>query len=152
MIVNLTENKKVRLDLKEPFFVPEKLVLEFESFYKLEKLSIEVRANEKTKKYIVTNKKLDLSEFAQSPCVIEIGIALIINGKPVKSWEVEPIIVEYIDHELVIKDYITSLTTPLQAEISTLKEQYQTLLNSYNELAQNHNELALIVKAIKENY
>jgi hypothetical protein len=152
MKVKLTANKNVGLNLKEPFFVPEKLSLKFESEYKLDKLAIEVKANEVTKNYIITDKKLDLTEFTQSPCIIEISIALIVKGKAVKSWEIEPILVEEVNHELVLKDYITSLTTPLQAEISTLKEQYQTLLNSYNELAQKHNKLALTVKAIKENY
>ena len=78
--------------------------------------------------------------------------ALIVNGKAVKYWEIEPISVEEVNHEFVLKDYITSLTVPLQAEITALKEQNQTLLNAHNELATNHNELALIVKAIKENY
>ena len=152
MKVKLTANKKVRLEHKEPFFVPEKLSLKFESEYKLNKLSVEVRANEETKNFIVTDKKLDLTEFTQKPCIIEISIALIVDGKAVKSWEIEPIVVEQVEHEFVLKNYIESLITPLQAEFDVLKQGYEDLIGYYNTLGANHNELALTVKEIKENY
>ena len=152
MKIKLTTNKRVRLSLNEPFFVPENLVFEFESEYRLEKLLVEVKSNSLSKKYIVTDKRLDLSEFTINPGVIEICIALVINGKIVKRWEIDPIVVEEANHEFVLKDYIESLILPLQAEISELKEENKLLLTSYNELGLKHNELALIVKAIKENY
>lgn len=152
MKIKLTANKRVRLDCKEPFFVPEKLSLKFESEYRLEKLSIEVKANDITKNYIICDKKLDLTEFTQKPCIIEISIALIVDGKAVKHWEIEPITVEEVNHEFVLKNYIESLVTPLQAELLTLKQGYEDLIGYYNTLGANHNELALTVKEIKENY
>ena len=156
MIVKLNNSRIVRLGNTEPFIVPENLILEFESAYRLDKLSIVAKQNDKTLKFVSYDKKVDLSEFTKQAGVIEICVSLICNGKVAKVWELEPLIVLEIDGEFQIMEYYNNLEEsqikPLATALDAIKSDLSMVKEKTNEFILKHNELAQTVRDIKENY
>jgi hypothetical protein len=76
----------------------EKNVITFESSsYSLHKLEVVVSNGEKQKTYTVKNKAIDITDLCHKACVIEFAISLIVKGKTVKTWDVEPLVVREVD-------------------------------------------------------
>ena len=102
--------------------------------------------------YVVTDKKVDLSEFTKQAGVIEIQVSLVALGKVAKSWEIEPIVVIETEGVFVVKNYLETLIAPIQKTVETLTSKYEGLVGTFNNLAEKHNELAKTVSAVKENF
>lgn len=148
MIVKLNNSRIVRLGNTEPFIVPENLILEFESVYRLDKLLIVAKQNDKTLKLVSYDKKVDLSEFTKQAGLIEISVSLICNGNVAKSWEIEPLLVIELNGEFQIKEYYKEITETVMKN----KEDIATAISKINEFITSHNELAITVRDIKENF
>ena len=142
----------VRLGNTEPFIVPEKLEVEFESVYKLEKLVVEVKKGDEIKKFVVKDQKIDLSEFTKQAGVIEMHVSLMALGKVAKTWEIEPIVVVETEGTFTIKGYIDTILEPYLESVKLLSDNNNEIIEKFNDLAEKHNELALTVKEIKENF
>lgn len=88
----------------------EKNVITFESSaYSLDKLEVIASNGEKQKTYTVKNKAIDITDLCDKACVIEFAIALIVKGKAVKTWEVEPLVVREVDGTFKMLPEITAL-------------------------------------------
>jgi hypothetical protein len=87
-----------------------KNVITFESSaYSLDKLEVIVSNGEKQKTYNVKNKAIDITELCHKACVIEFAIALIVKGKKVKTWDVEPLVVREVDGTFKLLPEITAI-------------------------------------------
>lgn len=148
MRIQLNYSRIVRLGNTEPFIVPENLILEFESTYKLDKLLVVVKQNDKTEKFVIVDKKVDLSKFTKQAGIIEISVSLICDGKIAKQWEIEPLTVVELDGNFQIKEYYQEIINIVNANTDNIT----TAINKINEFIENHNELAMTVHEIKENY
>ncbi len=100
----LGENRLVRMP--ETLIAEEKgkriIALE-SSVYDLGKVTVTIKNGFKQKKLVVTNQKVDITEFCDRACKIEIKVDLIMLGKETKTWYLEPIVVREIngDFELI---------------------------------------------------
>ena len=156
MKTQLNYSRIVRLGNTEPFIVPENLILEFESAYRLDKLLVVAKQNDKTVKIVTYDKKVDLSELTKQAGTIEVSISLICNGKVAKVWELEPLIVLEIDGNFQVMEYYKNLEEtqikPLATALASLQDNFTTVRDKTNEFIVKHNELAETVSAMKENY
>lgn len=96
---------KLALDVKKFVRIPdvliagEKNVIVLESnLYKLGTLAIVIKNEHKEDSYVLENKQqIDITEFCKKACKIEIKVELIMSGRTVKIWYLEPLIVREID-------------------------------------------------------
>ena len=93
--LNLTAQRVIRL-LDEPVILPDTLTVRISSgYYHIDALIISVKNGEKTGKFKVhkDDKLIDLKEFLFAG-KIEMMVAMLVSGEPVKKWSVEPIIIK----------------------------------------------------------
>ena len=108
----------------------EKNVITFESGdYSLDKLEVIASNGEKQKTYTVTNKAIDITDLCHKACVIEFAIALIVKGKAVKTWDVEPLVVREVDGIFKMLPEITAL----REDVTLLKKIVIELNNKIND-------------------
>lgn len=96
---------KLALDARKFVRIPdvliagEKNVIVLESnLYKLGTLGVVIKNEHKEVSYVLENKQLiDITEFCQNACKIEIKVELIMSGRTVKIWYLEPLVVREID-------------------------------------------------------
>lgn len=124
----LERNKIVRI--QGVTIAGEKNVITFESSaYNLDKLEVTVSNGEKQKRYTVKNKAIDITDLCQKACVIEFTVALIGNGKVVKTWDVEPLVVREVDGTFNLLPEITAL----REDMALLKRIVIELNNKIND-------------------
>lgn len=93
--LNLTQQRVLRV-LDEPVILPDTLTVRISSgCYQIDTLLISVKNGEKTGKFKVhkDDKLIDLKEFLFAG-KIEMTVAMLVSGEPVKRWSVEPIIIK----------------------------------------------------------
>ena len=96
---------KLALDARKFVRIPdvliagEKNVIVLESnLYKLGTLGVVIKNEHKEVSYVLENEQLiDITKFCQNACKIEIKVELIMSGRTVKIWYLEPLIVREID-------------------------------------------------------
>ena len=93
--LNLTQQRVLRA-LDEPVILPDTLTVRISSgYYQIDTLLISVKNGEKSGKFKVhkDDKLIDLKEFLFAG-KIEMTVAMLVAGEPVKKWSVEPIIIK----------------------------------------------------------
>ena len=93
--LNLTQQRVLRV-LNEPVILPDTLTVRISSgCYQIDTLLISVKNGEKTGKFKLhkDDKLIDLKEFLFAG-KIEMTVAMLVAGEPVKKWSVEPIIIK----------------------------------------------------------
>ena len=93
--LNLAPQRVLRV-LDEPVMLPDTLTVRISSgYYQIDTLLISVKNGEKTGKFKVhkDDKLIDLKEFLFAG-KIEMTVAMLVSGEPVKKWSVEPIIIK----------------------------------------------------------
>ena len=129
--LNLTQQRVLRV-LDEPVILPDTLTVRISSgCYQIDTLLISVKNGEKTGKFKVhkDDKLIDLKEFLFAG-KIEMTVAMLVAGEPVKKWSVEPII---------IKD--TGINAEAVPEIEELKAELARTKKALAELtASIHND------------
>lgn len=93
--LNLTPQRVLRV-LNDPVILPDTLTVRISSgCYQIDTLLISVKNGEKTGKFKLHNddKLIDLKEFLFAG-KIEMTVAMLVAGEPVKRWSVEPIIIK----------------------------------------------------------
>ena len=93
--LNLTAQRVIR-PIDEPVILPDTLTVRILSgCYHIDTLIISVKNGEKTGKFKVhkDDKFIDLKEFLFAG-KIEMTVAMLVSGEPVKKWSVEPIIIK----------------------------------------------------------
>lgn len=115
--VSLGANKFV--SIHDGFMAGEKTVLAFASSeYALDELHVTITDGTFAKKYIVKDKKFDLTEYCKKACVLEIGVDLVLRGTVAKTWRLEPFVVreDFGGYELIPEIAL------LRKEIQTMKQ------------------------------
>ena len=93
--LNLTAQRVLRV-LDEPVILPDTLTVRISSgCYHIDTLIISVKNGEKTGKFKIhkDDKLIDLKEFLFAG-KIEMTVAMLVAGEPVKRWSIEPIIIK----------------------------------------------------------
>ena len=93
--LNLTQQRVLRA-LDEPVILTDTLTVRISSgYYQIDTLLISVKNGEKSGKFKVhkDDKLIDLKEFLFAG-KIEMTVAMLVAGEPVKKWSVEPIIIK----------------------------------------------------------
>ena len=93
--LNLTQQRVLRV-LDEPVILPDTLAVRISSgCYHIDTLIISVKNGEKTGKFKIhkDDKLIDLKEFLFAG-KIEMTVAMLVAGEPVKRWSIEPIIIK----------------------------------------------------------
>lgn len=150
--IELTRNNLARIKEKEPFYLPDNLVLDFEStrydlsgaFVSLQNGKVKIQ-QKLTTPFLVDEKVL----FAG---VLNIGVHLYENGKNIKSWYCLPLEIMETQHGTIAFDKLYEFEKTLNfiKENFVHKEEFIKLEKAYNELAKNHNVLTDTVSDIKE--
>lgn len=139
-----------RLLDKEPFLMPDNLILNFKHVgYDLSNAFITLRNGEK----IVKEK---LSKPYKVPVEVlftgdlHTKIEMYLDGKKAKEWLGAPIRVVETEQGLQLNDLLYELERKINncVKIST----FNNLAENHNNLAENHNKLADTVSDIKENF
>lgn len=120
--VSLGANKFV--GIRDNFFVGKETVLAFESSeYALNELHATITDGTIAKRYVVKDRRFDISEYCTKACVLEVKVDLILNGTVAKTWLLEPFVVREAvgGYELV-------------PEIALLREEIKTIKQAIKEL------------------
>ena len=99
MEFKLALNEKKFVRIPDVLIAGEKNVIVLESnLYKLGTLGVVIKNEHKEDSYVLENRQLiDITEFCKKACKIEIKVELIMSGRTVKIWYLEPLIVREID-------------------------------------------------------
>ena len=126
--VTLGTNKFVRIE--DVILTGEKTVLAFESSeYPLGELQATITDGTFAKQYALDNAKFDITEHCKKACVLEIKIALILDGAVAKAWHLEPFVVRENGGEYVLIPEIALL----RREIRTMKKIIKELNSKIND-------------------
>ncbi len=99
MEIKLVLDGKKLIRLPDTIISGEKVVVAFESaVYGLGKLGVTVSNGKKVKTYVLEDDfTLDITEFCDRACRVDIKAELIVQYKTVKEWVIEPIVVRELD-------------------------------------------------------
>ena len=124
----LKNNRLVRIP--EAIIVGEhkKVVIKVESdIYNLGTITACIRNGHKEGSQIIKNKCIDITEFCDRACKIEIKIDLIAHGYAIKSWWLEPLLVRELDTKFELIPEIKAMEQDL-VELSKELEKIKNYL------------------------
>lgn len=111
----LGENRLVRIP--EAIIAEEKenVLIKLESsIYDLGKVAVTIKNGFKQKSKIVKTGYIDITEFCERACKIDIKVDLIAQGYNIKSWYLEPILVREIDKKFELIPEIHAMEERLE--------------------------------------
>lgn len=137
--IELCRENIARIKEKEPFYLPDTLVLDFESTrYDLSNAFISLQNGEiKTQQKFI--RPLYVDEKVLFPGILNIGIHIYEESKCIKSWYCLPLEILDTKHGVVGFD-----------KLFEIEKKVEKIEEFYNKLAENHNKLADTVSDIKE--
>jgi hypothetical protein len=152
--IELTRNNLARIKEKEPFYLPDNLILDFESTrYDLSGAFISLQ-NGKVKIQQKLTSHFLVDENVLFPGVLNIGIHLYQNGKCIKSWFCLPLEIMETQHGTVAFDKLFEIEKRLKfiEQNLVIKKDFENLQEAYNKLAKSHNEAIDTISEIKEKF
>ena len=150
--ITLGKDNVARLGNTEPFLLPGKLAIEFESNYDLTTAFISLK-NGKIEGIIPLKKHLEIpSEFLFAG-TLNLAVKLYHRDTVVKEWYCLPIRIIETEFGIQAFDLLGDIEKRLKAieESATTKEEHKVLTEAFNELASSFNTLVETVSQIKEN-
>ena len=129
--IPLLGNPRIRLDTGTVILPENKISLVFTSnIYKLGTLVGKVISEETTISFkAAADEKIDISEICKKAGTVTIIVSLVAHGEVLKTWNVEPIILKEVDHQIhatpeldELKNKISRLELAIQ-EIKKLVEE-----------------------------
>lgn len=119
--VTLGTNKFVRIE--DVILAGEKTVLAFESSeYSLGELQATITDGTFAKQYALKDGKFDITEHCKKACVLEIKVALILDGAVAKVWILEPFVVRENGGEYVLIPEIALMRREIRTMKTIIKE------------------------------
>jgi hypothetical protein len=116
--------------IKDRFMAGEETILAFESSeYALDELHATITDGVIAKRHTVKNKRFDISEYCKKETVLEIKVDLVMSGKVVKTWLLEPLVVRENGGGYVLIPEIALL----RKEIRTMKKIIKELNSKIND-------------------
>ena len=152
--INLEKNNLGRLSNREPFLLPDKLLLKFShAGYNLENAFITLKNGSNFEKY----KLQEPFEVAPDFLIagnLNIRIEMYVGDEKVKQWDCLPIKIRETEMGVEIFDIVSRLEDEIAylKNNSVEKKTFNDFLIKYNEFVEKHNELTETVHQIKENY
>lgn len=137
--IELYTNNLARIKEREPFMLPDTLVLDFETTrYDLSNAFVSLKNNkvEHQQKLI---SPFYVDEKLLFPGMLDIAIHIYQDGKCVKSWYCLPLEIMETKHGTMAFE-----------KLDKIEKMLDLINNKFNELGEKHNELADTVSEIKE--
>ena len=124
---------KIYLDANRLARLPETIIIEKEhkketillfasSTYDLGRLGVTITNGYNARSILLDEPKLDISEFCEKACVIDINIQLITRGKTIKTWELEPITVRELDGRIEAIPEIALIREEMEKRLSAIED------------------------------
>ena len=137
--IELYTNNLARIKEREPFMLPDTLVLDFETTrYDLSNAFVSLKNNNiECQKKLISPFYVD-EEFL-FPGMLDIAIHIYQDGKCVKSWYCLPLEIMETKHGTMAFE-----------KLDKIEKKLDLINNKFNELGEKHNELADTVSEIKE--
>lgn len=114
MKITLNYETRTRADESAITLPTEKEVVFSSDAYSLTELVVVARNGKKTLKTKTKNATADISPLLFAG-LLEMSVHLIVNGQPVKKWDVVPIILREVDNALCAFDEIQDLRARVEA-------------------------------------
>ena len=137
--IELYTNNLARIKEREPFMLPDTLVLDVQtSRYDLSNAFISLQNNKvEIQRKLVNPFYVD--EEVLFPGILNIGIHIYQDGKRVKSWYCLPLEILQTEQGTIAFE-----------KLDKIEKKLDFIIEKFNELGNKHNELADTVSAIKE--
>jgi hypothetical protein len=145
--IELKRSNIARITDREPFVLPDELVLKFNSLgYDLTNAFIVLQNGSQKAMYPLRNPFKVPNDILYSG-ILEIGIKAYKGGTKIKDWVCSPIRIKEADQGLICFDFLYDL----EQRLAKVEEALVTK-KDHNILVEKHNELADTVSEIKEKF
>ena len=152
--IELTKDRFARLSDREPFLMPDKLELDFNSIgYDLTNAFINLKNGEISERYKVERPFIVPEHFLFAGNLY-VSIDAYLEGTLVKHWDVMPIKIIETTGEVYCFEFLSDIEKRLANIEATIvsKDEFNELKAHINTAIESHNELAETVSEIKETY
>ena len=152
--ITLTKDRFARLSDREPFLLPDRLEIDFDSIgYDLTNTFITLKNGEKSGHFKVSRPFIIPNEFLYAGNLY-IGLDAYLDGVIVKHWDTLPIRIVETTESVYCFDFIGDIEKRLAIleATSVTKREFNELKEHINKAIESHNELADTVSEIKETY